>query len=450
MALFTPQPQQTPSLQIQTPQFQFQPPQQQQQQQFSQMQMQMQLQVPQPQILLYTKEKAPAGWSTKFEDLHQDSQKFLLQIEERLRGYRDESEKLDQCTRLYDMSVSDDSFEVDAARIVQEIASTNTAIEREKASVQELVTSIKNMIRSTELAVHTYMMLRPRFVRPATAPAQNNSASATQPTNQIVPAAPPMPVFDFYSGVPKRPSAFMQHTVERLQKFLEECVRWIEELEQLVQIDANRRCSDSLEALPKVMSNVHDYFVYVASKVENLHQYMESVKTAYLIEQRQCGDDADPFLEANRREAARLEAAARRVHPTLHLPATQNTPHQLNTPNPTPAVQQPSLQPTPGFSTPAPASSGGGLFSTPSGSAPSAPLFGALTSFTPQTTPFVSASGSLFGSTPAPSGFGSTTPAIGGGTTLFSTPTFGGATASGASFGGASKSSRPKSRTSRR
>lgn len=160
-----------------------------------------------------------------------------------------------------------DTYKDVVFHILKEIGGTNTAIEREKASVQELVANVKDMIRNTELAIHTYMMLRPRFVRPASGPAENNGTAVTQPTNQIVPASPSMPVFDFYSGVPKRPSAFMQHTVERLQKFLEECVRWIRELEQLVQIDANRRCSDSLEALPKVMSNVHDYFIYVASKV---------------------------------------------------------------------------------------------------------------------------------------------------------------------------------------
>jgi nucleoporin p58/p45 len=41
----------------------------------------------------------------------------------------------------------------------------------------------------------------------------------------------------------------------------------VDELEQLVRIENNKRSSDSLESLPKVMSNVHDYFIYVASKV---------------------------------------------------------------------------------------------------------------------------------------------------------------------------------------
>ncbi|CAH1420823.1 unnamed protein product [Lactuca virosa] len=76
-----------------------------------------------------------------------------------------------------------------------------------------------------------------------------------------------------------------------------------------------------LESLPKVMSNVHDFFVYVASKAESIHQYMESMKTAYLSDQRGRGDTNDPFLEADRRETAKRAAAARRVHPTLHLPS---------------------------------------------------------------------------------------------------------------------------------
>ncbi len=33
--------------------------------------------------------------------------------------YRDESQRLDQCSRLYDSSVSNDAFEFDASHIVQ-------------------------------------------------------------------------------------------------------------------------------------------------------------------------------------------------------------------------------------------------------------------------------------------------------------------------------------------
>ncbi|RYR11017.1 hypothetical protein Ahy_B05g079505 isoform C [Arachis hypogaea] len=38
---------------------------------------------------------------------------------ERILEYRDESQRLDQCSRLYDSSVSNDGFELDASHIVQ-------------------------------------------------------------------------------------------------------------------------------------------------------------------------------------------------------------------------------------------------------------------------------------------------------------------------------------------
>jgi len=346
---------------------------------------------------------------------------------------------LDQCSRLYDSSISSVNFELDACRIAQELGGTTTVMEREKASIQELMTVVNEMMWNTEFAMRSYMMLRPSFVRPGARVANGGSSnpSAGAPPNQ--------PVVYFYSGVPKRPSVFMQHTVNRFECYLAECCKWISELEQLVQIENNKRSSDSVEALPKVTSNVHDYFIYVTSKVENLHQYVESMKTEYLNEQRRMGNRNDPFLEANRREAAKQEAAARRVHPTLHLPAPAPAPAQPTTQLAAPAASQPQQSSFPSaatsssvfsaFSTPASAPSSSSLFATPTTPAPSGSLFG--TSGSAQlTTPFGTASTPTLASTPAP-GFGTSTSL--GGTSLFSTPFGGGATASGSSFGGASK-----------
>jgi len=347
---------------------------------------------------------------------------------------------LDQCSRLYDSSISNVNFELDACRVAQELGGTTTALEREKASIQELMTVVNEMMWNTEFAMRSYMMLRPRFVRPGAGVANGGSSnpSAGAPPNQ--------PVVYFYSGVPKRPSVFMQHTVNRFECYLAECCKWISELEQLVQIENNKRSSDSVEALPKVTSNVHDYFIYVTSKVENLHQYVESMKTEYLNEQRRMGNRNDPFLEANRREAAKQEAAARRVHPTLHLPAPAPAPPAQPTTQlaaPAASQQQQSSFPSAAtlssvfsaFSTPASAPSSSSLFATPTTPAPSGSLFG--TSGSAQlTTPFGTASTPTLASTPAP-GFGTSTSL--GGTSLFSTPFGGGATASGSSFGGASK-----------
>lgn len=58
-----------------SPFFSQQQPQQQQQQLFPQQQQQQQ------QLFLFTNDKSPATYGTKWADLHPDSQKFLLQIE---------------------------------------------------------------------------------------------------------------------------------------------------------------------------------------------------------------------------------------------------------------------------------------------------------------------------------------------------------------------------------
>ncbi|PWZ13210.1 Nuclear pore complex protein NUP58 [Zea mays] len=259
----TPATSQAPSLSPSPFQFSFQPqPQQQPQQQ----QVAPAVQPPQPQpqhqkLMLYTTDMKPAGYNTKWEELHAESQKALLQIEDKIRDYRDECERLDQCSRLYDSSISNVNFELDASRIVQELGGTTTVMEREKASIQELMNVVNEMMWNAEFAIRSYLMLRPRFTRTGAGVANGGSSnpSAGAPSNQ--------PVLDFYSGVPKRPSIFMQRTVNRFECYLAECCKWIGELEQLVQIETNKISSDSLDSLPKVMSNVHDYFIYVASKL---------------------------------------------------------------------------------------------------------------------------------------------------------------------------------------
>ncbi|XWS41968.1 hypothetical protein CRYUN_Cryun17cG0127900 [Craigia yunnanensis] len=475
--LFQPQQQQQP-FQQSSPFFQPQQQQQQQQLQFPQPQQQFQQQLQQQQqqqqqqqLFLFTNDKTPANYSTKWADLHPDSQKFLLQIEERILEYRDESQRLDQCSRLYDSSVSNEGFELDASHIVQELGGISTAMERQKALLQELMATVKDMLRNTEVGVRSFMMLHPRFLRSntggasnATAPSQAPGATTTPGSSAQPTATSMVPVFDFYHGLPKKPSPFLQHTVARFEKYLGECHQWIEELEQLLLLNSDRNSinhtSSLLQSLPKVMSNVHDFFVHVAAKVESIHQYIESMKTAYLADQRHRGDVNDPFLEADRRETAKQEAAAKRVHPTLHLPANLQPSTQvagLFASSATPAAA--SAPQTSAATTSA--SSGGGLslFSTPSftpASSMSSSLFATPTSGASiQTSLFSSSSGSLLGSASTPSLFSSTTPAFGSiasaGGSLFSTPfASGAATGSGASFGAASKSSRPKSRTARR
>ncbi|KAK4488355.1 hypothetical protein RD792_004113 [Penstemon davidsonii] len=442
-----------PQQQQQQPSFQFQPQQPQQQQPQPQPQPQQQQQ---QQLYLVTNDKTPATYSTKWADLHPDSQKFLLQIEERILEYRDESQRLDQCSRLYDSLVSNNGFDIDASYIVQELGGISISMERQKATLQELMTVVKDMLRNTEVAVRSFLILRPRFSHQnkAVATSANQSSGAIVPQTSTSQAAANsiVPVFDFYSGLPKKPSPFLQQTVARFEKDLSQYRQWIEELEQLLLLDSEKNSfnqnSSLLQSLPKVMENVHGFFVHVASKVESIHQYIESMKTAYLADQRHRGDGNNPFLEADRRETAKLEAASRRVHPTLHLPAVSQPTTQVTGPFASSAAPggastatntpAPVLASTGSgsslFSTPSAAMTSSSLFSTPATSAPTSSLFG--TAASPQSNPFSSASTSAFNiSTP----LFSTTPSSG--VSNFATPfATGAATGSNLSFGNPSKS----------
>lgn len=192
--------------------------------------------------------------------------------------------------------------------------------------------------------------------------------------------------------------------------------------------------------------------------MESIHQYIESMKMAYLSDQRRRGDGNDPFLEADRRETAKQEAASKRVHPTLHLPTiSQPSTHvaglfpSSSTTGASTAPQQTitsssSASSGSGFSlfgTPSSASSAAAttLFTTPTTSAPVPSLF-ASSGASPQTSLFSSSSSSLFGSASTPSMFGSaSTPSLFGraaptfsstpaGSSLFATPFASGASLS--------------------
>lgn len=121
-------------------------------------------------------------------------------------------------------------------------------MEREKILLQELTTVVNDMLRNTEVAVRSFIMLRPRFLHRNVTTASN--VSTTAPSSAIVPSTATqqmsssvVPVYDFYSGLPRRPSSFLQETVTRFEKYFSECRQWIEELEQLLLSNSNDRSS---------------------------------------------------------------------------------------------------------------------------------------------------------------------------------------------------------------
>ncbi|XP_048531905.1 nuclear pore complex protein NUP58-like [Triticum urartu] len=267
------------------------------------------------QVRLYTAEGEPAGYATKWEELHPVSQHLLLQIEDKIRDERPACEQVEQCRRLSDPSVSNKGFELDARQITQEIGLISTIIDREKASIQSLMADVREIVSHVDFAICAYGKVRQRFVSEGAALAYC-AGSSSAPTDFSHHSTMARTFRNCYASV-YRPSLFMQHIVERFEKQLEECCKLIGELEQLVKTKNDKTHPGSLKSLPKVMSNVHDYLIFVASKVENLHQHAETIRTQYLNDLRNSGNWNDPFVEADRKEAAKQEAAARIVHPTL-------------------------------------------------------------------------------------------------------------------------------------
>lgn len=134
--------------------------------------------------------------------------------------------------------------------------------------------NVNDLMWHTEFAVRSYMMLRPRFLHQnvlassgiGSASHTVGAAGTSGQTNQLMTKSI-SPVFEFYSGIPIRPSQFMHHIAARFEKYITQCCQWIEKLEQLVLMDTDKTSSNSLEALSRVMSNICDYFIHVAAQV---------------------------------------------------------------------------------------------------------------------------------------------------------------------------------------
>jgi nucleoporin p58/p45 len=129
---------------------------------------------------------------------------------------------------------------------------------REKASIKSLMDAVKEIMSNVEFAIASYVKLRPWFI--SRGPGIANTGFPNGAGSSGTP-----PEFS-YTGHVRRPSIFMQHMVDRFEKQVEECCKLIGELEQLVHMKNNKTYPAS-ESLPKVLSNIHDYFIYVASKV---------------------------------------------------------------------------------------------------------------------------------------------------------------------------------------
>eukprot|EP00271_Cylindrocystis_brebissonii_P019327 TRINITY_DN583_c0_g2_i2.p1 TRINITY_DN583_c0_g2~~TRINITY_DN583_c0_g2_i2.p1 ORF type:complete len:555 (-),score=122.81 TRINITY_DN583_c0_g2_i2:25-1689(-) len=465
-----------------------------------QQQQQQQMAASQQQVLLVAKGSdpakpfQPASYNTKFEDLHPQSQQILKQIEDRVHEYRDESDRLEQCERLYKASTFRLESREEANAMRQTLHGISTNIAAETANLSPLLQRTQRLMRQTEHVVRSFTILRSRYPHLITGGPQANGGApgGPSPAQGFGQAGAnggglrgyyEMPqVQEFYSGMHVLPDPFLQESIAMLEGQIRECMEKVEEMERLLLVTTRREetgrgdVGSLEEVLPSVMSNTYEFFIHVAAQVEGLHQQIESARCAFLAFRRRHGDDRDPFLEADRQEAFTKAALLRAAHPGLQagLPGATPTPSQ---PQPTVAAQPPttstgglfgfskpaagpssSSSPSPfSFAFPSASAPVAGATST-SAAAPSTSLFGATaatgsslfgtggsTPASATTTPATSSLFQPFGSMPAATSggsiFGSNAAAAPGssapsifGTPPSSTPAFGGAT-SGATGG---------------
>ncbi|KAM0937401.1 putative nucleoporin p58/p45 [Dioscorea sansibarensis] len=264
----------------------------QQQQQQPQKQKQKQKQ-PQRQVVIvpryvYKLDGSPAEYETKFEKLHPKSQKLVLKIQERIREHRVESQILDEHSRLYDSLGSGRYFEDDARYFNQQIRGLRFAHGKEQILAKELRDVSVTILRATDVAVCSYAELRKTFHLGSSARTLSvHTSTQTDGSTGTYSAAdqPSTWPFPTASGFPfriARPSLFMLKTVARFDEYLTKISQQIVELEQLVQSTGESSSSDesSLQSIPRIMSNVHDFFIHVAAKAETLHQHLEAMKKA--------------------------------------------------------------------------------------------------------------------------------------------------------------------------
>ncbi|KAG6473119.1 nuclear pore complex protein NUP58-like isoform X1 [Zingiber officinale] len=234
-----------------------------------------------PQALLLATDGEPAGYDSKFEDLHPESQNILLQLEAWIYEYKAESNRLDQCSRLFGSSALIDAFELHSNRTFKELGVICAAIEGQRVLLQEKLAFVKRMLLDAEIVVQSFMLLSQFFFR------QNVLTVGHISHENMWSVAL---ISGFNNGVPKKPSTFMVNTVARQEMCLNEIYQCVEHLHQVLMNDTRMTLSDALKALPITISNTHDFFVYIVSKVERLHHCIESMKEAYLAHQHQAGE----------------------------------------------------------------------------------------------------------------------------------------------------------------
>lgn len=235
-------------------------------------------------------------YSTKWDELNPNAQKALVDLEQKINANRGDLEKLDMEARLQPDSaaaaLSKGAVEEEAHKLRQSLNAMLNAMRADDEALLAFREKVLALLHSSEALVRTFQ--RSKLWRDPNA--QNRAA--LPPAYQEMLSAPV-----------QLPSPYLEKAISGFQDTLAEYSKVVASLEQALPPGG---LSDALaaargagagglaQALPTIVSNMHDYLVHVAAMMESTHGQVAAAKAAFLAQRRRAGNTSDPFAEARR------------------------------------------------------------------------------------------------------------------------------------------------------
>ncbi|KAF6261267.1 hypothetical protein COO60DRAFT_1699951 [Scenedesmus sp. NREL 46B-D3] len=229
--------------------------------------------------------------ATKFDDLDAATKEKLTQIQGQISKYESDRQMVMQAEHLQDNTALHQGLDSDTSSLSAELRQLQASIKAEQEGLKDFREKAIRLLKSTETVVRTYE--RTKLWRDA--PAMYQRQEALKPAQQELLHQPVV-----------LPGPFLQEAVAGFSSNCAEYSRCLEEVEQVLAASSLQETAagdvNLVTALPTVISNMHDYFVATAAKLERTHAEVQKGKAAYLARLRARGITVDPFERAHRQE----------------------------------------------------------------------------------------------------------------------------------------------------
>ncbi|KAL6755830.1 hypothetical protein V8C86DRAFT_3027174 [Haematococcus lacustris] len=304
----------------------------------------------------------PLLYSSKFDDLPANIQKELQDIQQEISRYTSDCDKLDHEPLLRDKDALRKLADPPAIALQQGLQGLVEASRSEDDALTYFREKVVGLLHSTERAVRTF---------------QRSKLWRDVPTQYRGQQIPPQ-VQEMLSAPVQLPSAFLEAAVQGFAETLTTYRQKVGELEAMLlpgaaqaQLGGAGGEVGVVQALPTIVSHLHDYFVHVAAQLEQLHGQVDQAKMAFMAQRQAAGDFSDPFCNSRRMLTAGLGGSGLPGHSGVTQPglpllleapgqaAVQAQPgHQIHAGSP----HGPGAPPSPGaFGTPLPSLFGTGV-----------------------------------------------------------------------------------------